>query len=362
VNKTKLLLVDYLCTEYRKYYYEELATLYDFSLSSTKDEIKQGFNTVSINAKRVILDEISFWNGKIKFQKGMIPLLQQLHPRVIICALGNRYLNQWILLLYCKWKKIDLYLHDPGPYSKTQYLAFYRLMYKLILLCCKGIICYTPFSKESFLKIGIRSKKLFVAENSIYNDCDVSPNEKNYKEKGILFIGRLREGSRLDILINAVNSLRNIGFDVFLHIIGDGEFRERYLNKFKNTEFIQWHGKIYDSHEIARISKECLLACYPGNAGLSLVHYMSLSLPILTNNNVAAKCGPEASYIRDNYNGWFFDYDHAETSLFEKLKEILNHGDDIARLGHNAYRTYYELTHPSYAQRVHDIIEKGLSG
>ncbi len=360
MNKIRLLLTDVFCTEYRKHYYEELAMLYDFFLSSAKDDISQGFDTVYIDVKRVILDEKSLWDGKIKFQKGMISLIKELHPKVIICALGNRYLNQWILLFYCKWKGIDLYLHDQGLYKKKKNLAFYRLMYAFILLWCKGIICYTSLSRESFLKIGIRSKKLFVAENTIYNDYDVPPRQKTYKEKGILFIGRIREGSRLEILIDAIKTLRTIGYDVYLHIIGDGELRERYLNKYGNLEFITWHGKIYDQREIARISKECSLACYPGNAGLSIVHYMSLSLPILTHDDISAH-GPESSYIQDNYNGWLFDSKNPESSLLERLKEILNHSEDLGRMGNNAYKTYHELSHPSYARRVHHIIEKGLS-
>ncbi len=356
MNKTRLLLADVYCTEYRKHYYEELSTLYDFFLSSARDDISGGFNTANVGVKRIILDEISLWNGKIKFQKGMISLVKQLQPKVIICALGNRYLNQWILLFYCKLNGIDLYLHDQGLYNKKKKLAFYRLMYEFFLLWCKGIICYTPLSKESFVKIGIRPKKLFVAENSIYNDYDVPPMKKNYKEKGILFIGRLREGSRLGILINAIVNIRTMGYDVDLHIVGDGELKEEYCRRYNNFKFITWYGKIYDQQEIAKISMECSLACYPGNAGLSIVHYMSLSLPVLTHDNIATH-GPECSYIKDNYNGWLFDYDNPEISLLVRLKEIMYHKEDLGRIGKNAYKTYQSLTSPSYATRIHHIIE-----
>jgi hypothetical protein len=111
---------------------------------------------------------------------------------------------------------------------------------------------------------------------------------------------------------------------------------------------------LYDQSKIAEISKKCFIGCYPGNTGLSVVHYMSLSLPCLIHDNLTKHQGPEPSYVVDKYNGRLFRYDDKDN--FEQvLKEMF---DTSHIYGNNAYKTYIELTEPSYAQRMINALEK----
>jgi hypothetical protein len=81
---------------------------------------------------------------------------------------------------------------------------------------------------------------------------------------------------------------------------------------------------------------------------------MSLSLACLVHDNLAKHQGPEPSYVKDKYNGRLFRYDNKE-NFEQTLKEMFS----ISHIyGNNAYKTYLELTVPSYAQRMINVLEE----
>jgi glycosyltransferase involved in cell wall biosynthesis len=212
------------------------------------------------------------------------------------------------------------------------------------------VILYTPYSLKKIEKLGLSKKKFEVVCNSISNSYPILPETRNFFLKGVLFIGRLREECNLELLCDAVIQLREKIPLVELHVIGSGSLEHYYTAKYSKYDYIYFHGKLYDQAVISEISKKCSLGCYPGNAGLSVVHYMSLSLPCLVHDNIAQHSGPEPSYVVNNYNGYLFRYGNKLDFQF-KIGYALDNPDSIARCGSNAYKTYRELTCPSYASR-----------
>lgn len=354
--KKRFLLIDVGHVIYRESYYKELSLYYDFQVVCSETKLSLGFNSFlpdGIIAKT--LKEKSLFNGKLLYQDRLFQVIKNFNPQIIICGLGNRYLNQWLLMVYCKVKGIDLYIHGHGPYNKTRNLCIYRLIYETILFFCKGFICYTRYSLDSFNKLGIFSGKLSVAENTLNNEYPVQPDKKKYNETGILFIGRIREGSGLEILIESIRRLNSTGYGAVLHVIGDGNRKTSLVEKCVNEPSIVWYGKIFDQEKIAEISKKCFIGCYPGSAGLSIVHYFSLSLPTIIHNDISEH-GPEASYIRDNYNGLIFQKKNSE-SLTEKLIFAFENRKEVQKMGFNAYKDYLDLQSPSLALKFYNIIE-----
>ena len=66
-------------------------------------------------------------------------------------------------------------------------------------------ICYTQSVKESLLSIFPNEDYLAVDNNTIYNPYSVQPMAKTGREKGILFIGRLRQNCGIELLIKTVS-------------------------------------------------------------------------------------------------------------------------------------------------------------
>jgi glycosyltransferase involved in cell wall biosynthesis len=204
-------------------------------------------------------------------------------------------------------------------------------------------------------EFGLNKKRFTVIYNSIVNHYPIPPEEKDYSKIGILFIGRLREGCNLELLCESIIELRNENYPISLHIIGSGELCKFYTNKYNGGGYMKFYGDLYEQKEISEISKECIIGCYPGNAGLSVVHYMSLSLPCLVHDNIMNHQGPEPSYVRDRNNGRLFHYGDKE-SFKRTIKEMLDTGD-LHLYGKEAYNTYLQLSNPSYAQRIINVLE-----
>jgi glycosyltransferase involved in cell wall biosynthesis len=230
-------------------------------------------------------------------------------------------------------------------------------MYFVIARLSTKTLLYTQSSLEKLnsFKLGIvnngkREARFIVIYNSIVNHFPVLPEEKDYSKKGILFLGRLRKGCDLDLLCETVITLRKENYPVDVHVVGTGELDDFYRKIFGAYEGINFYGEIYDQERIAEISRNCSIGCYPGNAGLSIVHYMSLSLACLVHDNLMQHQGPEPSYMEDTIHGRMFLYGNKE-SFKQVLREMIEISD-LRLYGKNAYLCYTTLSQPSYAQRI----------
>jgi glycosyltransferase involved in cell wall biosynthesis len=227
-------------------------------------------------------------------------------------------------------------------------------------------ICYAPIVRQAFLDTGFSGEKLAVAHNSLINRVLVTPREKDERVKqqpgknasanGILFIGRLRRESRIDRLLRVIDRIRREdGFDLTLHIIGEGEESAMLKAQARGSSWAVFHGGIYDAARIREISLDCFAGCYPGNAGLSVVHMMSLSLPVITHDNWRQH-GPEPSFIRDGVSGWLFDHTDPDSSLYRAIRALASDPAKVAEMRRHAFADYQALAYPSLAERIWAII------
>jgi glycosyltransferase involved in cell wall biosynthesis len=208
------------------------------------------------------------------------------------------------------------------------------------------------------IEAGCKASNLSVADNSLTLSSTVSPDEKSYCEEGILYIGRLRENCQIDLLIEAVAILRGKGHKAVLHIIGGGSHLPIYKNRYANDDWIIWHGDVYTEAEIATISKNCRFGCYPGDAGLSVVHMFGLSLPPLIHSSIHEHMGPEPSYVASNINGFHFLKNGKAAAIAEQAELIWNLDSHILRnIAVNSYQKYLSLNTPSLGIRFLRIIK-----
>lgn len=293
------------------------------------------------------------------YQANIIKHIRDEKPDAVIIFANVRYTSFWTTLLWCKLNNIAVYPHGHGLYRKQEVTTIWKFIYKVITKLSTQYICYTQSVAESLLNQGIPPHKIAVAENSQVNLFPVRSNDKELIECGILFIGRLREGCNLDLLIEVITKLRvNAHPELTLHIIGDGENLEKYRLLAKELDYVRFYGGVYDASIISEISKKCVLGCYPGNAGLSVVHMMSLSLPVITHSEMWQHQGPEPSYIKDGINGVLYDNSCASKSLYSALKHILDKDmDDLQAMQGAAFNTYNGLMSPTLAKRFIKILD-----
>lgn len=292
-------------------------------------------------------------------QKGIAKYLYTTQPDAILIWANPRYISFWGVLLVARLFGIPVYPRGHGLFKKTKVSLLHRIMYKVIVGLSKRYICYTPQVKESLLRISIPEEKLAVDYNSLYVSHPVPSEERTGDEKGILFIGRLRQLCGIELLIEAATIVHK-NFDLDLHIIGEG-IKSEYVQEIASQSiWINYHGMVYSEEKIREISRLCRFGCQPGYTGLSVVHLMGLSLPVIVHGDPHAQMGPEPEYILHGSNGYMYGNQGDVGSLARALEEMLNlSSKKMKLLQERSFHTYSKLNFPPYHERLLAILEGG---
>jgi len=356
-KRIKLLIIQPYLTAYRLPVFTELAIDWDVTIVSSMPHGKSGFGTPDITGSgicdHILVPERQLFGGRLLWQSRLGRILWDKLPDKILCAANPRNLGVWWLVILSRILNVQFYSHGQGMYNKLMPPLWLRYSYRLLIALSTRYICYTPSVSKSLHGLNVASK-LAIADNSIEVIEHVLPEEKTGQERGILFVGRLREGNNLTVLIDAIAQLRLMKpeLNVILHVVGAGESQSVLMEQFSSLSWIVWYGQVYDQAKIKQISLLCSVGCYPGDAGLSMVHYMGLSLVPVVHDRADCHMGPEPSYIADGVNGRNFDYSNPVTNLYEVLLELFSSDIQMKKLMMAAWSTYIELTTPSLAQRL----------
>lgn len=352
----RVIIFQPVMTSYRYDYFQDLAREFDTTFYAGEGG-SAGFGSYSdgLNVKSAEVYEML--GGKVLWQSGLIKALIA-RPNAVFMNANPRNIAMWLCLILSRFLRIPMVVHGQGLYHKPSPGITTKFTYYLLLFLCKRYVCYTDYSRNSleFLPRFLK-EKLRVANNTLVNEYSTPPSAKGTGIKDILFLGRLRESNGLETLIEAVKIINSqASVEVSLHIVGGGEEEQNYRRKYKDLNFINFYGALYDQKRIQEISKRCLIGCYPGAAGLSVVHYMSLSLIPVVNQDMASHMGPEPSYIHHGANGIFFKEATAE-SIAEALSEVYSLEDSFSVLK-SAYETYETLSKPRWSSQVAEIIRE----
>jgi glycosyltransferase involved in cell wall biosynthesis len=339
----------------------KLAHSCDVDLFFSPSPKHSGFGEVALpatpNVRYFQLQTLELCGGRLgMFQRGLLAYILRQRPDALLLSANLRDLSFWGSVLCGRFLGIPVYAHGHGPFKKRQISLAYRWATQTLLRQVTSYICYAPAVRQSFIHYRFDDRKLTVADNSVVNPFPVQPEEKKGNEKGILFVGRLRKGSNLQLLLRVVVRMReHDGLPLVLHVIGAGGEAARLREEVRDYPWVVLHGEVYDAKKIREVSLDCFLGCYPGNAGLSVVHMMSLSLPVVTHNDLHAH-GPEASFIRDGVSGILYDHADAEQSLYQAIRSLAVDPPKVAQMRQNAFANYQSLAHPSLAERLWAII------
>jgi glycosyltransferase involved in cell wall biosynthesis len=288
----------------------------------------------------------------VYYQSGILWPLLRTRPSYIFVTADLRALHFWILLFLCRITGVKIFSHGQGVYDKPRAGFIRKTLFKIVMLFSTKYVCYTNSVKKSLTNIGINSKKLMVMDNTIKNEFYVEPSHKDEFANRVLFVGRLRDGSNMELFFDALTLLKKKGINFTTDIVGDGSQSSHYKELAKESELdIIFHGSIYEDKKIAQLSKKAVIGVYPGDAGLSIVHYMSLSIVPIIHNDLLKHMGPEPSYIEDGVNGLLFSRND-KNSLATNIELALNNKELSLEIATNAFRTYKKLLEPSMAEKL----------
>jgi len=259
-----------------------------------------------------------------------------------------KFSSLWLFIICCLFSKKKIFLHGQGGYKKSGLL--HRTVYQCVVLLSDGYICYTHYSAaklKSILPVFLH-KKISVVENTLY--LEPVDSILNCDSSDIFYIGRLREGCGLELLLEAAALAK-----VSVRIIGSGreEYRKMLESKYPNAKF---YGGVFAREQQLEIAKGCLVGAYGGDAGLSVVHYMAFGLPVIVHSEIGMHMGPEPSYVEHNVNGLNFERGSVKSlsTAIDKLKED---SELRSKLAINSLNTFKALKEPSMHEKFIKILD-----
>ncbi len=288
-------------------------------------EIEKNFSLSELNHFHFIKNKII--NNSIFWQKGKImTLLKNNYSKVIF--LGDmKIISNWIGIIICRLRGKQVYFWTHGLYGNE--LGLKKLFRLFFLSLADGILLYENKAKNRLIQNGFLKTKLHVVYNSINLLDQTSVFKKLYKKKNkfyrkdirnLLFVGRLTELKKVDLIIKALSRLNLSEINYNLKIVGNGEEKQNLQNlvsKLNAKQYIKFLDGTYDENKLGLLFLEADMLVSPGNVGLNAIHALSYGTPVLTHNNFINQM-PEHEVIIENFNGIF----HRENDISSIIKNL----------------------------------------
>lgn len=222
-----------------------------------------------------------------------------------------------------------------------------------------AVLLYNHEARERMIEDGFPADKLFVALNALDQGpiqaareawlADHSRLADFKREHGlddrpvVLFVSRLVEQNRTDLLLHAVARLADAQPDLVLAIVGDGDQRAHLgelAERLGIADRVRMPGAIYGEDALAPWFLSARVFAYPAYMGLSVLHAFGYGLPVVTSGDMSCH-GPEASAVVDGENGRLVDLGEPG-SLAGAVGQILADDELQGRLAAGALRTATE--------------------
>lgn len=264
-----------------------------------------------------------------------------------------KYIDFWIICFINLILRRKLIVHGQGLYRYRKPGLLRMLAYFIVIRSCCKYVCYNEYCMldlKAKIPKTIRQDKVFYVNNIIRVN---NQNIQLRQNVDILFIGRLREQTRANEFLKVFS--RSDQTRQF-HVIGDGPQLLALQEQYASDSRIIFYGGLTDHLEINAIAEKCSFGVYPGNSGLSLVHYAALGLIPIFHNNLWDHMGPECGYFQDYLDDVSFDKDNLE-SILHRIEEIERSGRTL-ELRNNMLELYNSITLESFGEKFGCMLKK----
>ena len=267
-----------------------------------------------------------------------------------------------------------MYFTDTVFYGNEKGLKLFlrKTFYKL----ANANVLYERRAKKIMVSKGFKPERLHVMFNSL--DYDTHKElRKTYqslqkeevfhfftdsKSPIFIFVGRLTKIKKINMIIEAMSRLNELGLKNNLLIIGDGIEKSNLENlaaKLLTKGSYYFYGALYDESLIGKYLSVADLCISPGNVGLTAIHSLSFGTPVCTHNNFENQM-PEVEALEDGKTGVFFEENNLE-DLVDKLKAwSISREKNKEELRKTCFKIIDDYYNPYYQESViENIINNG---
>jgi glycosyltransferase involved in cell wall biosynthesis len=255
--------------------------------------------------------------------------------------------------LFLSLFRIPIFVHGQALFKKPQASH----MDWLISLFWLGVSCrylsYSAIGIEGPFLLPCFKQKISVLPNRFESICALGlenfvPNFASFTGANVLrvlFIGRDRPGARLDLALQLIELLRTSGKAVALDIIGV---------EASPAPGVTFHGPLF-ADNIREIAANCHVGLYPGDAGLSVLHYMALGLCPVVHRDIRLHSGPEPGYLQEGISARLFERGSL-SSLADIFLDFYSSPRNLAKMRSNAHSEAIKIHHIPLSVEIHGVV------
>lgn len=245
-----------------------------------------------------------------------IPFFPLYSMRLVCWLKGKR--------MYASWHEVwgaDYWRHYLGLGSKLAAVTE-KVAFKLPDVIIANSQNTTKRLKEAGVTKPVRTVPLGVDLDRILE----APEHSLHSD--IIFVGRLMEHKKVDLLIRAVGIVKQTKPDVSCIIVGQGPEREaleRLSRELGLQDNVSFFNAVEDNAELYGLMKASKMLVQPSireGFGLVVVEANACGIPVVTSSH---EQNAARDLIIEGENGWLADVDAA--SLADKIQLILDHPD-----------------------------------
>ncbi|MGH2620533.1 MAG: glycosyltransferase family 4 protein [Anaerolineales bacterium] len=206
-----------------------------------------------------------------------------------------------------------------------------RFLWRGFLRQFDALIAYSTLGAEQYRAAGFPAERVYVAPNAVV-EAPPTLHARLIRPSGpptVLFVGRLQERKRLDLLLQACGQLTP---RPELVIVGDGPARPQ-LERLAQRVYplTRWKGSV-QGEALDRLFRQADLFVLPGTGGLAVQQAMAHGLPVV----VADGDGTQRDLVSGD-NGWLVPPGNL-AALTEALRSAFSNPDRLREMGAASHR------------------------
>lgn len=263
-----------------------------------------------------------------------------INAKSLMLDLNPRCMSAWSLLIVRKILKRRTILWGhlyprAGAGSRTARLR--RSMRAL----ADGTVLY-GFDSVLPARRDLPNQEVWVAPNALYSAALLGPTGTNSSKSSIIYVGRLVEEKKVDLLIRAFAEASPKLANIRLKIVGQGselESLKSLAGELRCDSKIDFLGSITDPSALKAAYSDALCSVSPGYVGLSLTQSLGFGVPMLIADNE-----PHAPEVELERFGGVARFKENDPSSLASLLEAVASGHfefpDAARLAEPVVKSY----------------------
>lgn len=307
------------------------------------------------------------WHG-LKWQcGGAIGLAFKKDAKAYMLLGDPTMLTIWLIAVISRVRSRKVYFWTHGWYGREGWAK--KIIKKMFFGLANKVFVYGNHARELMLQEGFKAEKVVTIYNSLDYDGQLALRETLQSDKvyenhfgnkfpTLIFVGRLLESKRLDLILDAMAIAAKQGHVYNLMLIGDGLTRGLLENKMEALHLKQhvwFYGECYDDKEMCGLLYNADLCVSPRNIGLSAIHTLTYGTPVITNVCFETQM-PEAESVVPGYTGDFFKFPDAN-DLSDKIQTWLDAHPDREAVRKSCYAEIDARWNP---HRQIDIFKKQI--